>query len=148
MTYPEMTPKNIAGMVLSVLLMIAGIIYGMYAANENAQVNIEKFQNLSLSQLGTYIVEKNPGVSFREKSIVITNFIDPQKADAIMKAQSDQFQHEQKQNFLDEDCNHPLFRTYMQKGGVIYYLYLFQTGQQVNFLLDFNNTIAQCPKNI
>ena len=141
MTIPERSPKNVALFILALALMAGGIFYGIFEAQENARIKKEQFQKMTLQELGEYITEKNPGTQFYVFTLQIGMYLSPDEIQ-VMEHDKTNILHTKKVKTLAEDCQNPLFRTYLEKGGAIEYSFYNKETRMIIFQL--TNLIKDC----
>lgn len=157
----EWTQKNILLLSIAILFLIGGILYGTSTANSDLKEKRKKLEAMSLYEVGTYILDKNPGtvvidpitkvrdmhingdilelpyyVSEGFLSSLTTSLTTKEKQKELLQADT-----------LQEDCSKTSFSVFLQKGGTMHYIYRLEKDGDISYLYDFNNTWEMCPKN-
>ena len=157
----EWTPKNILTIGLTVLFSITIVTYSMYSSLDKLYKKREKFNAMTLQEIGAHILEENSGtvnidlitkvrgMYLEGHTIELPYYISEgllyrltskveSKSGAKRRLQEDT---------LEEDCSKPAFAAFLQKGGVMHYTYRVDKRNNDEYLFDFNNTWEMCTED-
>ena len=154
----EWTPKNILIISIAVLFLIGGIMYGTSTANSDLAKKRQKLEAMSLSEVGAYILDKNPGtviidpitkvrdMHLNGSTLELPYYVSEgflHKFSSSLESEGNTKLRVQKDT-LDEDCSKTSFSVFLEKGGVMHYIYKLEKGDDVSYMFDFNNTWEMC----
>jgi len=157
----EWTHKNIVMLSLALVVLFAGIGYGMWESNNIIEQKREKLQKMSLDELGVYIIEHNEGtvhidlitqvkdIYLSGNRLVFPYYVSEGFLRKLATKASGGLERNKlylQKNTLKEDCSKTAFRIFLQKGGVMHYEYRLVKDGEEKFLFDFNNTYEMCPE--
>ena len=156
----EWSIKNIIFIIIALLFMILMISYGFMQADIDKVERKIKYQKMSLSELGHYItdINHNNGIdvaTYIEKSeydnerirfyYIVTKGI-LFKSLIFMGEGREVARKEIIEGIRQEDCSKTAFVTFLEKGGVMQYIYHEKDDNNQHFLFDVNITYDMCLK--
>ena len=150
--------ENILYVVLAVFFMLIMFSYGFRQADIDKIERKIKYQKMSISELGHYItdINTNNGIdiaTYIEKSEFIENrirFYYVVSMGVVSKSlvfngnARERNKKEIIEDIRQEDCSKTAFLTFLEKGGVMEYIYHEKIGNHKQFMFDINITYDMC----
>ena len=152
--------QNIFYTIVALLFMVGMVFYGLKQAEIEKKERKIKFQKMDIDELGNYITTINSSngigiATYIEKSIYKENRIQfyyvvskgiISDSLVLMGDAIERTKEEIIEDIRQEDCTKTAFHTFLEKGGVIEYIYHKKKNDKKRFMFDANITYNMCIK--
>ncbi len=154
----QVTKTGAILLVAAVIFLIFSVLGGVHDANSMLKEKEERFSTMDISELGEYIVSKNSmtneidaitsirPTTYKNKTLTIVYDV---KDGLFYRMENSLIELEKRKKriqkeLVSENCSKSAHKIFLEKGGVISYLYYLSSKEENTFLFSFEVDKRNC----